>query len=456
MRLLNNKKEMLIISAAASIALIFLDQSSIGVLLKNIQTDLNASDFAIRWIVNAYILTLSVLLLFGGQIADIFCPRKIFTIGLLLFCFASLLCSISSVASMLIIARILQGLGASLVMPSTLVLINTGFPENERGKAMGTAVAIGSIFFASGPIIGGVVTQLLSWRWIFLINIPVGVVSILFAYLSIPKYKREGKSWRQIDLSGLVIFAISVAALIAGLMEASKVGWNNKWIVSLFVIFSSGIILFYLTEINKSNPLIHFNLFRKRNFFVGNLILFSIQVCVVSVVYWALWFEEVMKFSPLLAGLAILPGFVPAMVLSRWAGSWLDKRGSRQLICWGTLLVALGVVWISLFSHTNNYCLVFIGMLSYGVGAAITIPNSVTTVLASVDPWQKGMAAGTLNTMRQLGGAIGLAIIGVMMSNFILVGDDKAYSKAFSSGMLAAGIFGFISSYLAYRYLENK
>lgn len=458
MQLLNtkNKNAMIIISVAASIALIFLDQSSIGVILQQIQTDLEASDLGIRWIVNAYILTLSVLVLFGGQVTDFFGAKKIFIFGMSLFCVASFFCVISTTVWFLITARVIQGLGASLLIPSALVLINIGFSENERGKVLGTCVGIGSLFFASGPVFGGVVTQLLSWRWIFLLNIPLGLVSIVCASLITSQRLDKSNKLKEIDFAGLLIFIMSIFSVVVALMEGPYLGWKNKWIIILFVISFLGSILFYLVEIKNSNPLIHFELFKSKNFFAGNLILFNMQVCVVSIIYLVLWFEKVMKYSPLITGIAILPGFVPAIILSKWAGSWLDKRGSRAMLCIGTFLVSLGVMWISLIAYTHNYYLVFLGILSYGLGAAITIPNSATIIMASVEPWRKGMAAGILNTMRQLGGAIGLAVIGLVISNFLLKNNDTAYTQAFSFGMFTAGIFGFASTYLAYRYLENK
>ena len=454
----NYHKQLLLIAVTASISMIFLDQSSIGVLLPSIHHDLSGSSLVLRWIVNIYLLTIAALVLIGGRLADYLGSRKTFLMGLAMFLCASILCALSHSMVSMLFGRFLQGLGASLLIPAGLVLINIFYPPRERGRALGRAVMVGAIFFSAGPFVGGFLSEYWSWQLMYLLNVPISLISAVCLFVA----KNDSvvkKGWGHFDFFGAIIFIYSISALVISLMQLPLLGWSNPMEILLFVTAMAGFVVLAVVEKRKMEPLIKFALFMNNNYLAGNMVLFFIQACVISVIFWSIWLQNILGFSPLMAGFAVLPGFLPAAIISYSAGKWLDVRGARKPICLGLFFVIIGLLWIAFTAYTKNYPIIFFGMLSYGVGAAITIPNATTVVLNSVDSPLRGMAAGTLNTLRQAGGAIGIAVVGVVTS---MTSSDQNVKLSmflgagwFPISMLVLALFGALGFFFAYRYLDK-
>lgn len=452
--ILKNKRLLLLIALSTSTMMVFLDESAVGVTLPSIQHDLGLSVLGVQWVMNAFLLLLALLVLAGGRLADYVGHRRIFLMGMTTFLIASLFCGIAQQQWQIIAARALQGIGASFLVPTGMTLININFPKNEQGTTMGTVVGFGSLFMAGGPFVGGFLAQYLSWRWIFLFNIPLAIISIIFVLIAISHDTPPHASCK-FDKKGLSIFSISLSALIIGLTAATNFGWSNHLTIGLFLLAIISLLLFIYVEFKTQYPLINLPLFKNKHFLAGNIILFCGQQSVISMIFWAIWLQKSLHFSPLIAGLALLPTTGPIIMMARIGGVWFDRFGPRLPIILGTGLIMIGTFWIALLASTNSYYWIITGLICCGIGTPLIMPTAIATVLASAPGNQHGMAAGTLNTMRQIGAALGLAIIGTVISHYELL-HMNSYTHAFTYGMLTSGLFALIAFVFAITCLPKR
>lgn len=444
---------------SASLAIVFLDQTGVALTLQSMQHSLGLSVLSMQWVMNSYILTLAVFMLLGGKIADIYGHRKIFLTGVSLFLLASILCASASSGWLLILSRALQGLGGSLLIPTSIVLIASSCSIAERGKMIGISISCASVFLAFGPTIGGLLTQFWDWRFIFWINIPIGLLSILLTLLAVPTVANKNSS-ATIDWLGFSALAISMISLVVIFMQANDWGWNSTPIIVLLINFAAFFILFLFIESQVDDPFIDLNLFRSKTFFIGNGILFLLQIChISSAVFWVLYLQNVFGYSAGKAGLCILPATLPVILCAQISGRLSDKLGASLPMLLGMLLAMLGVVWVAVFATIYNYLLLFIGFLLYGIGAPLVIPAAMTSIISSVTQKDHGVASAMANSMRQMGGALGLSIIGAIITNVTQLNMQQglkiAYATGFSYGMSVAAIFACIAFFMTI-YLFNK
>jgi len=462
-----NKKWWVTFAMSACLALVYLDQTGVALTLEDIQRSLGLSTLAVQWVINAYLLTLAVFMLFGGRLADMVGHRKIFLIGMSIFLISSVFCAIAEMAWELIISRALQGLGGAMIIPTSIVLIANSTTVNERGKMIGISISLGSIFLAFGPIIGGLLTQFWSWRLIFWINVPIGLMSILLTLLSVPKLSKKITFSSTIDWVGFSAFAISITSLVVAFMQANDWGWSSPVIISLFSIFLIFFILFIRVNTRVRMPFVNLKLFCNKTFLGGNAILFLLQSChVSSAVFWVLYLQNVLGYSAGKAGFFILPVTLPVIFCAQISGRLTDRYGSHLPIMLGMLMAVIGVLWVAFFARYYNYPLLFTGFLLYGLGAPLVIPAAMTSVLSSISQKEHGIALGIANSMRQIGGALGLSIIGAVITNVTKARLDqlgasineayiirhlftKAYAEAFSVGMSIAAFFALIAFSIA-------
>lgn len=458
-------KIFLLIALSASTMMVFLDESAVGVTLPSIQQELGLSLLGVQWVMNAFLLLLAILVLPSGRMADYVGHRRIFLTGMIIFLIASFFCGMAESQWMLITARALQGIGASLLVPTGMTIINMSFPANERGTAMGTVVGFSSLFMAGGPFIGGFFTEFLSWRWIFLMNVPLAIISIVFVFFAMSRDVPPHASCK-FDVKGLVIFSIALSALIIGLTFATDLGFSNTSSISLFLLAIIGFMLFIYAEFKTHYPLINLSLFSNKAFLASNVILFCGQQSVISMIFWAIWLQKSIGFSPLIAGIALLPTTGPIILFARMSGVWLDRFGPRLPIILGTGLIMVGTFWIALFAYKTSYSWIVFGLLCCGIGTPLIMPTAITTVLASAPSDQHGMAAGILNTMRQVGAALGLAVIGAVINYYELVQTHSTqlssveyanvYTHAFTYGMIASALFALIAFIFALTCLPKR
>jgi len=455
-----NSKRLVLIAMSVFLSMIFIDETGVAVTLPTIQSHLNMTDISIQWVMNGFFLPLCVFVLFAGKISDHLGARKVFILGITIFIGASVLCSFAMSGTLLILGRVIQGFGGSLLLATYAVLISNTFPANERGVALGTCASVASVFLAIGPFIGGLFSHYLSWRAIFFINLPLGIACWYFIKQGVTADIPSSKD--RFDLFGLVLFVVGFTALVFALMQAANYGWNSGITVSLIVIAALLFPVFCYWEFKHKNPLANIRMFAIKEFTAANIILLCTQVVVMSITYWAIWLQISLGYSPLLAGIALLPAGLPILVMARIGGKWLDKSGAKMPIGLGSVIVLFGLFWLTLVAHTENYWLACVGFLAYGIGAPLIISPAIAAVLGSVQPEHRGMASGMLNTMRQLGAALCFAIVGVVITNVYLAQKDSLasssilYTRAFQYGMAVTTVFAFVSVILALFLLKNK
>lgn len=434
------------VAMIACYAMIFIDESGIAVILPQIQATLNLSNNAIHWIVNSYLLVLSILLLVGGKLSDIYGQRHIFSVGIVIFLIASVICGFSQNTEMIIGGRLLQGIGASLLMPCILIVISRGFPGSEFGKAFGVILGVSNLFYAIGPFIAGALAQYLSWRWFFWINIPVGIVCIAFTFLVVAKDTNEHtRSFS--DIKGAVTLIIGLGAFISALMQGAEWGWNSFNIIGLFIIAIIALILFVNFELQVRDPLLEIRLLRNKKFLIANIILFCTTICLAIIVFLALLMQTSLEFSPMMVGFALFPATLTLIFIPSLSGLWVDRAGPRGPILLGTFLILVGMIWIAATADMEKYSWLVLGLLIFGIGIPLAIPASCTMLMSSVNPSQSGMASGMLSTVRQLALSMGVAILSAIISSYnnthfsrvLKISSDYMGVKVYQLNLLLAG-----------------
>lgn len=401
-----------------SFSMIFLNESgAIGVALPQMQQALELTNNNLNWIMNAFLLTAATLLLFGGKLADHHGRKKIYLIGLVIFIIASALVGASTSGWMIISCRVLQAIGASLVYPSGTALIARVFPQQEFAKAYGTIIGASYLFVAFGPLVGGIFTDFLNWRWLFWINVPLGLICFALLFFSIPADVIE-KSVKKIDFKGLIIFMVSLGALVYALMEGEQLGWHSKTILSLFLLFIIGISLFIFVELKTADPLLEVRLFRNKRFIAGNITFPSTAACFTALIFWAIWLQQTFNYSPVLTGVAMIPATALSIVLLRVTGAWGDRVGVFKPLLIGSLLLIAGVYWIAITALFENYFLLFWGFLLFGIATPMIIPNSIKIILNSVEPKFLGIASGVYLTLQHVAFTLGFAILAAVIGTY--------------------------------------
>lgn len=466
----------LIFAVSSCLILVYVDQTGVSLTLNAIKIIFRLSSVAEQWIINSYTLSLAVFILISGKFGDVFGYRKMFLTGLVLFLLSSFSCGVSFSGTSLIISRVFQGIASSLIIANSVILIIENSEVTIRGRSVGNCIAIASCVGVFGPTIGGFFTNFFSWRYIFFLNIPISIVSIILILMSTSKDKIKSKS--RIDWLGFITFTLGMTCLIVAIMEGEYYGWTSILLLSLFSISIAFFILFMIIEVNSPHPFINLSLFSSRKFSSSNLLLLFIQTCdISSAVFWVMYLQNSLGYSTWIAGLLILPVTIPGIYFSNLSGKLLDKYGPIIPTIIGTSLAFISVSWIAITAGYKNYWLLMPAFFAYGIGESLIIPATITSIISSVRPNDYGQASGIANTMRQIGGAIGFSIIGAVISgsqsglfthalnekNITMVNNNLStdecyslYAKAFSNGMWVASFFSFLAFLLAWNAFGNK
>lgn len=414
--------------------MVVLDASIVNVALPSIQNDLHFSTSGLQWIVNAYTLTFAGFLLLGGRAADLFGRRKVFLIGLTVFTLSSLLGGLAQNEAWLISARALQGIGAAILAPATLTILTATFPEGPtRAWALGAWSAVSSAGASAGALLGGILTDLLNWRWILFVNVPVGVVALLAARRDLPE-SRADMTHRHLDLGGAITVTAGLVALVFALVRTETYGWTSSQVLmplALGVVLLA-VFLFLQARVSKA-PLVPLRIFRLRSVAGGNIVMFLMFGALFGSWYFeTLYMQRVLGYSPLQAGLAFLPQTLLIAAGAQLTARLVPKFGPRPLIILGTLVAGGGLVWLSQISTSSTFLadllLPFV-LIGLGMGLAVT-PIAVAGT-AGVARAEAGLASGLLNTSRTVGAAIGLAALATVAAN--------RTSRALSSAPAHAG-----------------
>src|SRR4051794_28931034 len=338
-----NRKWWTLVAVSIGLFMMMLDNTVVNVALPSIRDDLGISISELEWVVNAYALTFGVLLLTGGKLADMLGRRTIFIAGLVVFTGASLWCGLAGSATSLIASRTVQGAGAALMNPATLSIITATFPRRQRGTAIGIWAGVSALALAIGPLVGGVLTEKISWSWIFFINIPVGVLGVIAARIFIDETKDTSKE-QALDLPGLITSGAGLFALTYGLIETNDHSWTSTRVLTLFAIAVLALTVFVLLELRQRLPMLDLSLFKNPTFAGANAAMLFVGLALFGIFFYnSLFLQRVLGYSAIETGATFLPMTVLIILVAPAAGRFSDRVGARWLMGAGMTLLAISL-----------------------------------------------------------------------------------------------------------------
>ena len=412
-----NRKWWTLGALSFALFMVMLDNTVVNVALPAIQKDLGIGVSELEWTVTAYALTFAVLLLSGGKLGDMYGRRRIFMIGLLVFTVSSLVCGLSSSAPELIGARAVQGVGSALMMPATLSIITATFAAAQRGMAIGIWAGVSAMALAIGPLLGGVITEHISWNWIFFVNVPIGILAVIAAIVVVPE-SRDMSHEQRLDLPGLVTSGVGLLALVYALIEAHRLGWTSATIIALFAVSAVALTAFVFLELHQRLPMLDLSLFKNGTFTGANLVAILVTLAMFGIfVFFPIYMQDLLGWSPIQAGAALLPWTILIVIFAPIAGKLSDHVGSRWLMAGGMATVGLCCLELSTVEVGSTFWRLLPGFILGGLGMAFVMTPMSAAVMGSASVDKAGVASGVLNTFRQVGVALGIAITGAIVTN---------------------------------------
>ncbi|GAA2162378.1 DHA2 family efflux MFS transporter permease subunit [Actinomadura napierensis] len=409
-----------------------LDLTIVNIAIPSMIDKLDASLDEVLWVVNAYILVLAVLLITAGRLGDLWGKKNLFIAGVALFTLSSLACGISQDPAQLIAARAVQGLGAALLMPQTMSMIISVFPAERRGTALGVWGAVAGVSTIAGPTIGGLLVTSLDWRWIFFVNLPIGIIVLAMAVPILPAHIPTVK--HRFDIAGVLLASAGLFCLTFALTEGQKYDWNE----GIWGLIAAGLALFaifymYQRTQQDREPLVPFSLFRDRNFTILNFVGAAVSIGMIGMFLpMTIYMQSVLGFSALKAGLVMAPSSVVSMFLAPVAGKLSDRIGGKFILMGGLTLYAIGMLWLVLVAEVGTSWTAFIPALvvaGFGIGGVFA--PMATEATRHVPPHLAGAASGVNNTVRQIGSVLGSAAVGAVLQNQLASSlKDEAATRA--------------------------
>ncbi|MEU8900048.1 MFS transporter [Nocardia sp. NPDC048505] len=406
--------------------MVVLDNLVVTNALPVIRTELGASLTDLQWFVNAYTLSFASLLLTAAAIGDRLGRRRIFLGGIALFTAASAACALATEPWMLITARAIQGVGAAGVLPLSLTLLSVAVPEKMRSAAIGIWGGITGLGVALGPLVGGAVVEGLSWQWIFWLNVPIGILAVPFVARVLPE---SFGGERKLDPLGLALSAGGVLAVVWGVVHGADDGWTSATVLGALIAGGVLLIAMIVWELRTPHPMLPLRMFRSRAFRLANATGFTFSIGVFGAIFLlAQYFQVVQGYSPLESGIRTMPWTLAPMVVAPIAGMIVDKVGARTLLALGQFLLTLALGWMALVTAVDAAYGSFVGpFLLGGIGMGLTFAPSATVVMASAGPDEQAMASGTNSTIREVGVAMGVAILASVFASHGSYTDPQSY-----------------------------
>nr|WP_167219145.1 DHA2 family efflux MFS transporter permease subunit [Kribbella shirazensis] len=388
--------------------MVALDVLVVAAALTTIRGDLGASAEQLEWTVNAYGLSFAMLLMTAAALGDRLGRRRTYAVGLALFTAASVACALATSLPFLIAARAAQGVGAAIVMPLAMGLLGAAFPPERRGQAIGVFSGVTGLAVLGGPLIGGAVTEGLSWQWIFWINVPIGVIAIALVLTKIPESTGPA---RRLDLAGAVLISLAVLGLVWGIVRGATAGWTSGEVLGAFAIGVVMLVAFGLWERRTDHAMVPLTFFRNRTFTAANSAGFFLSAALFSAVFFlSQYMQAVLGSAPFEAGLQLLPWTATLFVVGPIAGRLVDRVGERPLVVIGMALQTAGMFWVS--RGADGYSGLVLPLVVTGCGISLAMPAAQSAAMAALPREAVGIASGIYSMNRQLGGAAGVAVLG--------------------------------------------
>jgi EmrB/QacA subfamily drug resistance transporter len=419
--------------------MVVLDLLAVSTALTSMRRSFGASISGLEWTVNAYTLSFAVLMLTCTALGDRFGRRLVFALGLSLFAVGSAACALSTSLGLLIAARVLQGAGAAAVMPLGIALLNGAYPPRQRGRAIGLFGGITAMASVVGPIVGGVITQDLTWRWIFWVNVPLALAAAPLALTRLPESRARAAG---LDPVGVVLAGLGVLGLVWGLVRDGTAGWSRAQVLGALVEGFVFLVTFVFWERRAATPMLPPRLLRSRGLSGGSFATFFVNGALTGALFFCAQFLQTAQGQgPIGAGVRLLPwGLVPAVV-GMQSGRLIERFGERRLVLAGALLEAAGLGWLAAAaSPTACFPALGLGFAVTGLGIALAVPASTKAATSSVAPADFGKAASTFSTLRQLGAAFGVAILAAAFATDGGYGSPHAYALGFTRAMLTGAL----------------
>lgn len=418
--------------------MLLLDVTIVNVALPAMATGLHTSFPSLQWVVDVYALVLAALLLGAGAVSDLVGRRLIYILGLIVFAVSSLVCGIAPNAGVLILARAVQGVGGAAMFSTTVALINSTYSGRDRGTAYGIWGAVAGAAAAAGPIIGGLLTQHLSWRWIFLVNVPISVLAIALTLVVLPGGRGEHRA--SFDPIGMLTFTGFAALTTFGFVKAGDDGWLSLTSLGCIIVGVVLLVGFVVVELRVEHPMLDVHLFRDRRFSGAMLVAFTLSMTAFSyLAYSSIWLQSVTRLSPLQAGLVYLPLSLASFFVAAITGRLLHGRDPRWVMAGGMLLIGIGSIAQANLSAGSHWPALQVGLLVVGMGVGLVSPMLAASVMSAVPVQRGGMASGGMNTLRQLGFAFGIAALGTILQSRVSTVLDQHQA---GTGKLAAAVSG--------------
>src|SRR3954447_16748987 len=411
-----NKKWWTLAAVSVGLFMIMLDNTVVNVALPSMRESLHMSLSELEWVVAGYALTFAAFMLTGGKLADYVGRRTIFMVGLVVFTGASLACGLAPNGGFLIGARVVQGLGGALMNPATLSIITATFPPRERGRAIGIWAGVSAMALAIGPLVGGLLVEHVNWNWIFFINVPIGIIGLLTAPILIAESRDESHEQR-LDLPGLVTSAIGLFALTYAFIEANNYGWTSARILGAFAIAAVSLVAFVLLERHQRAPMLDLSLFRNRTFSGANASMLFVGLAMFGTFFYvSLYMQNVLGYSPVQAGASFLPMTLLIIAIAPRAGALTDRVGSRWLVGGGMTLLAVMLFYYSQLGANESFWKILPGLLVGGIGMGSTMTPLTAAAMSAVAVDKAGIGSAVLNSSRQVGGSLGIAVMGAIVA----------------------------------------
>jgi EmrB/QacA subfamily drug resistance transporter len=450
-----NKKWWTLAAVSVGLFMIMLDNTVVNVALPSMQRSLHLSLADLEWVVAGYALTFAAFMLTGGKLADLLGRRLIFMVGLVVFTGASLACGLAPNGGFLIGARVVQGLGGALMNPATLSIIAATFAPRERGKAIGIWAGVSAMALAIGPLVGGLLTEHINWSWIFFINVPVGIIGLITAPLLISE-SRDMSLHQTPDVPGLVTSAIGLFSLTYALIEGNSFGWGSTRILGALALAAASLIAFVALERRQRAPMLDLSLFKNRTFSGANTAMLFVGLAMFGTfLYLTLYMQNVAGYSPVKSGATFLPMTILVILVAPQAGRLSDRFGSRWFVGIGMTLLSVMLLYFSRLGATTTFWELLPGLILGGVGMGLTMTPMTAAAMSSVPIDKAGVGSAVLNSMRQVGGSLGIAVMGAIVAHVaatsLAAGDTQtfAFLNGFHDALRVASGIAFAGAIVA-------